>query len=86
MGNVHQLRNRREFFIDDRGHGLQMSWDPNHGVIIVSIWHEDRCVGTTRLPVSDAARAGGFLLAVLNDWLGQAQESKRVAAGEIEPD
>jgi hypothetical protein len=86
MGDVHQLRNRREMFIDERGHGLQMSWDPNHAVIIVSIWHDDTCVGTTRLPVADAARAGGFLLAVLNDWLGQVQEPRPAAGADPAPD
>lgn len=86
MGDVHQLRNRREIFIDDRGHGLQMSWDPNHAVIIVSVWHDNRCVGTTRLPVTDAARAGGFLLAVLNDWLGLAKDSTPAVSGDAPAD
>jgi hypothetical protein len=60
--------------VDERGHGLQMTWHPDQGLIIVSIWLEDRCVGTAHLPVTEAARAGGFLLAVLNDWLGQHPE------------
>ncbi|MGH2719187.1 MAG: hypothetical protein ACRDJU_11475 [Actinomycetota bacterium] len=74
MGDVHHLYKRGEFFIDDRGHGLQLSWSPHREVVIVSLWHEDHCVGTVRLPITDAPRAAEFLMSALGDWLGQAEE------------
>jgi hypothetical protein len=78
MGDLRRLQPRREFFLDDRGHGLQLAWDPSREVVIVSIWRDDRCVGTVRLPVAEVPRAGGFLMAALNDWVGRVAPPKDV--------
>jgi hypothetical protein len=82
MGDVHYLSKRRELFVDDRGHGLQMSWTREHGVVVVSIWHEDSCVGTVRLRIEDAARAAGFLMSVVSEWLAPAQAPEQAATPE----
>ncbi|HLI57428.1 MAG TPA: hypothetical protein VKY26_10420 [Actinomycetota bacterium] len=80
MGDLRHLYKRGEFFIDDRGHGLQLSWSPEREVIVVSLWHEDRCVGTVRLPIADAPRASAFLMEALGDWLGQAHPPEQAEA------
>lgn len=85
MGEVHFLSKRRELFVDDRGHGLQMSWARELGVVVVSVWHEDNCVGTVRLPVEDAARAAGFLMSVLSEWLTPAQAPEQAGTETTGP-
>jgi hypothetical protein len=60
---------RRELFTDDRGGGLRVSWHPGDGLVVISLWKsrpshagvEDVCIGTVRLPVTDAARLSTFL-------------------------
>ncbi len=79
MGEVHPLYKRGEFFIDDRGHGLQLSWSPGRELVVVSLWHGDRCVGTVQLPIADAARASAFLMSALGDWIG-ARENPQAEA------
>lgn len=82
MGEVHYLSKRREIFADERGHGLHMSWTRELGVVVVSIWHEDSCVGTVRLPIEDAARAAGFLMSAVSEWLAVAEAPPQAATPE----
>jgi hypothetical protein len=72
MGSVRGLPTRREVFIDERGVGLRASWHPERDLVVLSLWHDDRCVGTFRMPIQDAARLGGLLTAALGDWVTQA--------------
>jgi hypothetical protein len=46
----------RAWFVDPRSPGRRMSISvhPAEGVVVVSLWHEDTCSGTFRLPLSDA--------------------------------
>jgi hypothetical protein len=59
---------RREVFADERGHVIQLTWHPDSGIIVASIWHQETCLGTVRLPAADATRLGSFAMAVLTDW------------------
>ena len=61
MGNVVPLT-RRELFVDARGSALRASWHEEHGVAVVSLWHDDVCVGTVQLDPADAARLAQFLV------------------------
>jgi hypothetical protein len=80
--NLRALPTRREVFIDQREAGLRVTWHPEQGLVVLSVWHEDRCVGTFRMPVQDAPRLSALLTAALGDWVGQAHASPQQAPGE----
>ncbi|HEX6516375.1 MAG TPA: hypothetical protein VF049_12440 [Nocardioidaceae bacterium] len=44
-----------EAFLDARGgqRALRVSWHPEEGVVVLSVWRETVCVATFRLPVED---------------------------------
>jgi hypothetical protein len=69
VGTVHELSARRDWFVDDRGDGrrLQATWHPEHQLVVLSIWHGERCTASFRLPVADADRMIAFLAASLGD-------------------
>ena len=48
---VTALPARGEMFPDTRGaeRALRVSWHPEAGSVVLSLWREDRCVGTFRL-------------------------------------
>jgi hypothetical protein len=71
--NVRGLPTRRDVFIDERGAGLRVTWHPEQDVVVLSVWHEDRCAGTFRMPVQDVPRLSGLLAASLGDWVGQLE-------------
>jgi hypothetical protein len=58
-------------FLDERGTGLRVTWHPERDLVVLSVWQDDRCVGTFRLPVQDVPRLSGLLAAALGDWVGQ---------------
>ena len=39
---------------------------------MLSVWQDDRCVGTFRMSVQDVPRLSGLLAAALGDWVDQA--------------
>jgi hypothetical protein len=47
----------RVWFADPRtpSRRLAVSSHPEAGVVVLSLWQDDRCTGTFRLPVDDAA-------------------------------
>ena len=51
MATVVSLPRRGEMFLDARrdDHVLRLSWHPEAGVLVVSIWQADRCVATARI-------------------------------------
>jgi hypothetical protein len=68
-------------FIDERGAGLRVTWHPERDLVVLSIWQEDRCVGTFRMPVQDAPRLSGLLAAALGDWVDQLGGAARAPRG-----
>jgi hypothetical protein len=58
-------------FLDERGTGLRVTWHPERDLVVLSVWQDDRCVRTFRLPVQDVPRLSGLLAAALGDWVGQ---------------
>ena len=74
MGMVVPL-SRRELFVDPRGSALRVSWHDEHGVAVLSIWHGDVCVGTSRLDARDATRLAQFLVGHLGAIAGGDQTS-----------
>jgi hypothetical protein len=56
-------------FLDERGTGLRVSWHPERDLVVLSVWQDDRCVGTFRMSVQDIPRLSGLLAAALSDWV-----------------
>ncbi|MGH8896514.1 MAG: hypothetical protein ACRDZ4_05680 [Egibacteraceae bacterium] len=61
---------RRALFVDDRGGALRVTWYEARGLVVLSFWRQDVCVGTCRLSLEDAAR------------LCQLLADQRVSTGE----
>jgi hypothetical protein len=59
-------------FLDERGAGLRVTWHPERDLVVLSVWHDERCVGTFRMPVQDVPRLSGLLAAALGDWVDQS--------------
>jgi hypothetical protein len=70
--NTGALSARRDLFLDERGAGLRVTWHPERDLVVLSVWHDERCVGTFRMPVQDVPRLSGLLAAALGDWVDQS--------------
>jgi hypothetical protein len=81
--NVHELPTRRDVFIDQRGAGLRATWHPEQDVVVLSVWHDDRCVGTFRMPIQDVPRLSGLLAATLGDWVTQVSGTPQPVPGGL---
>jgi hypothetical protein len=82
VGNLQGLPTRRDVFLDERGAGLRATWHPEQDVVVLSVWHEDRCAGTFRMPVQDIPRLSGLLAAALGDWVAQVGPVPQPAPAE----
>jgi hypothetical protein len=81
---VRALPTRREVFLDQRGTGLRITWHPEQDLLVLSLWRDDRGVGTFRMPIQDLPRLSGLLTAALGDWVTEAsipQPTPRTATG-----
>lgn len=69
MGSVYELAGHRDWFDDARGDGrrLQVTWHPERGFIVLSLWHASTCTSTFQLPIEDAARAISLLANALGE-------------------
>lgn len=56
--SVVPLPTQGDVFVDAQGtdRGLRVSWHPEQGVVVVSLWRADTCVGTLRLPREEVPR------------------------------
>jgi hypothetical protein len=70
--NTGALSARRDLFLDERGAGLRVTWHPERDLVVLSVWHDESCVGTFRMPVQDVPRLSGLLAAALGDWVDQS--------------
>src|SRR5215207_726852 len=69
--NTRALSSRRDMFLDERGTGLRVTWHPERDLVVLSVWQDDRCIGTFRMSVQDVPRLSGLLAAALSDWVDQ---------------
>lgn len=60
MGTVHHLPTQPlptsgDVFLDQRGDGrsLRVAWHGSEGVVVLSLWRDDACTATFRMPSSD---------------------------------
>ena len=58
---------RGDVFLDARGadRGMRVSWHHEQGLVVVSLWRADTCIGTLQLPREEVPR----LIAALADGL-----------------
>jgi hypothetical protein len=82
VGNLHALPTRREVFIDQRDAGLRVTWHPEQDLLVLSVWDNDRCVGTFQMPAQDLPRMKALLSAALSDWITQASSTPEQAPRE----
>jgi hypothetical protein len=68
-----------EVFLDERGGGraLRVSWHPELGIVVLSLWRGGTCTGTFRLDVEDVP----VMVALLRDGLATAYDEARAALG-----
>ena len=73
MNPVTPLPVAGEAFLDARGDGraLRVSWHPEAGVVVLSLWSGATCRGTFRLPADEVAE----LVAALRTGLGRAYDA-----------
>ncbi len=50
-----------EFFLDERGQALRVTWHAEAEVVVLSVWRAEECVGTVRLAADEAHRLASFL-------------------------
>jgi hypothetical protein len=64
-----RLPRRRDIVLDERGDGraLRVTWHHDTGIAVVSVWRQDRCVGTVHVAAEDVPG----LVAVLTDGLAE---------------
>src|SRR5437764_10309098 len=74
------------WFADERGidRRMKVSWHPERRLFVLSVWHEDTCTATFRLPLADVPRLVGTLVEGLGQATGPgptASSSGSVASG-----
>jgi hypothetical protein len=70
MDNLRRLPRRQEVLVDERGVSLRLSWHAERDQVVLSLWHDGTCAASFRLPIEEAPRLAGFLLASMGDWAG----------------
>jgi hypothetical protein len=57
-GEVVAFPSRGEVFVDQRGESraMRLAWHTEADVVVLSLWHGDRCTGSFRLQVADVPR------------------------------
>jgi len=70
-----------EVFVDPRddGRALRVSWHPENRQVVLSLWRDDFCIATHRLPATEVARLVQALVEGLAGVPG-APEAQRPAA------
>jgi hypothetical protein len=71
---------RREWFADDRGRSLRVSWHEREHLVVCSLWDGERCIGTFHLDVSDTPR----LTILLAQAIGSVIDGSSDASGAAE--
>lgn len=70
MGEVSEAP-RRLLLADARGAGMRVSWHAEEDLVVLSLWREDRCVGTFRMPPGEAATLAAFIVEHLGERAGR---------------
>ena len=75
-----RLPRRRDIVLDERGEGraLRVTWHHDAAIAVVSVWRQDRCVGTVRVAAEDVPG----LVAVLTEGLAEGYANGHQPATE----
>ncbi|HEX6248576.1 MAG TPA: hypothetical protein VFZ64_11950 [Nocardioidaceae bacterium] len=75
MHDPSPLPSTGEAFLDARGGGraLRVTWHPDAGVVVLSLWRDRTCAGTFRLPAEEVPA----LVEVLREGLDEAYDAAR---------
>ena len=68
MDELHRLPQRQAVLVDERGVSLRLTWHGERDQVVMSIWHDGTCAASFRLPIEEAPRMAGFLMAAMGDW------------------
>ncbi|HKE99050.1 MAG TPA: hypothetical protein VKG45_08990 [Actinomycetes bacterium] len=68
MGDVRHFPRRQLVLVDERGVSMRVTWHEQYELLVLSVWHDDRCTGSFRLSVADAPQLAGMLSAAVGDW------------------
>lgn len=70
---MHAVPDLGAVFIDSRGgaRAMRVSWHAEAGVVVLSLWRENVCAGSFRLPAEDVPD----LVELLRDGLDQAYDA-----------
>lgn len=49
---------------------MRLSWHAERDQVVLSLWHDGTCAASFRLPIEEAPRLAGFLMASMGDWAG----------------
>ena len=69
MAEVSPLPIRGEVVVDARGgaRALRVSWHPEHGLVVLSIWRGNTCVGTVQVDSTEVPHLVDVLVRGLAD-------------------
>lgn len=83
MRDPYKFSRDRVWFLDDRDppRRLQVTHHPDSRVVVFSIWHEELCTATFRLPVED----GPAMIEILVAGLAQAAGDAATGSGQPAP-
>ncbi len=68
MEDLRRLPQRQAVLVDERGVSLRLTWHGERDQVVMSIWHDRTCTASFRLPIEEAPRMAGFLMAAMGDW------------------
>lgn len=83
MGAVKPLPSAGSIYVDARNgdRALRISWHDDAGLVVLSLWRENVCAGTFRLPVDEVPE----LIEMLRGGLDRAYVARRAAAERLAP-
>jgi hypothetical protein len=68
------------WFADARGRSLRATWHAEAELVVLSLWETDRCIGTFRLPVSDAPQLMVLLAEATKAWAAKGASTSSDSA------
>jgi hypothetical protein len=76
MAEVSPLPIRGEVVVDARGgeRALRVSWHPEHGLVVLSIWRGNTCVGTVQVDSAEVPHLVDVLVRGLAASSSRAQD------------
>jgi hypothetical protein len=82
MGDLVDLPDARSrWFADERGRSLRATWHAEAGLVVLSLWQVDRCIGTFRVSRQDAAALSGLLASAATTRASAEGSAFDVASG-----